>query len=54
MIHKWYEIKLDEVKVIKERLALARLKGWNDDIGKWLIAQTEERGRYQDMLTARS
>ena len=50
-MHQWNEIRLEDVRAINTRLALAKIHKWQDDIHNWSKEVYKELVRYEQMMT---
>jgi hypothetical protein len=51
MLHKWNEIKLEDVRAINLRVGLAKFHHWQDNIAEWQTEKRNELARYEQMMT---
>jgi len=50
-MHQWSEIRLEEIRTINTRLALAKIHKWQEDFVNWQSEKIIELARYEQMMT---
>ena len=50
-MYKWYDIKLESVNAITQRLSVAKMHGWQDDFAYWSIVADSEQKRYEQIMS---